>query len=277
VTGFSDADLAALAGLLREAGRAEVMPRFRRLSSDAIRTKSGPLDLVTDADEAAERLITAGLQARFPGCLVVGEEAAAADPALLPRLAGAGLAFVVDPIDGTANYAAGLPLFGIMAAAIVDGAVVASCIHDPVMDESCLARAGAGAWRESYADLPVARTKLRVSPAAPIAAMTGTLAWRFLAPAQRERAIKGAEALQGVWDFRCAAHQYLLLANGRMHFSLYGRLLPWDHAPGWLLHREAGGHAARFDGSAYDPLQTTGGLICAPDAASWSALRAILL
>ena len=78
----------------------------------AVREKTGPLDLVTDADEAAERVMTAGLHRRFPGCVVVGEEAAPADPAQLRALAGAELAFVVDPIDGTANFAAGLPLFG---------------------------------------------------------------------------------------------------------------------------------------------------------------------
>ena len=58
---------------------------------------------------------------------------------------------------------------------------------------------------------------------------------------------------------------------------MYNRLLPWDHAPGWLLHREAGGYSARFDGSRYDPLDSTGGLICAPDEASWQLLCDALL
>ena len=53
--------------------------------------------------------------------------------------------------------------------------------------------------------------------------------------------------------------------------------MPWDHAPGWLLHREAGGYAAHFDGSAYAPKQRTGGLLVAPDRESWAALHAALL
>lgn len=53
--------------------------------------------------------------------------------------------------------------------------------------------------------------------------------------------------------------------------------MPWDHAAGWLLHREAGGHSAHFDGSAYQPTHTSGGLLCAPDAASWQALKTALL
>jgi fructose-1,6-bisphosphatase/inositol monophosphatase family enzyme len=271
---LSPLDLAAVAALLRAAGRTEVMPRFRRLGVDAIRTKSGPLDLVTDADEAAERAIAAALMARFPGCVVVGEEAAAANPDLLGQLTAAPLAFVVDPIDGTANYAAGLPLFGMMVAALGSGAVLAACIHDPVVDESYLALRGAGAWADSAQN---GKRRMRVSAPAPLADMTGTLSWRFLPEPRRSRVISGALGVAGAWDFRCAAHQYRLLADGKCHFSLYHRLLPWDHAPGWLLHREAGGFAARFDGSAYDPLQTGGGLICATDQLSWDRLRDALL
>jgi len=122
--------------LLRAAARSEIMPRFRRLDAAAVWTKSGPLDLVTDADIAAESMITTGLRRLFPGCLVVGEEAAGRDPALLAGLASADLAFVVDPVDGTANFAAGLPLFGTMAAAIVRGEVAAAIIHDPLVDSS---------------------------------------------------------------------------------------------------------------------------------------------
>ncbi len=270
---FTEADLGTLAALLRDAGRSEVMPRFRDLGQDGVRTKSGPLDLVTDADEAAERLITAGLHARFPGCLVVGEEATAADPGLPARIGGAALSFVVDPIDGTANYAAGMPLFAVMGAALRGGQVVGAAIHDPVTDETFLARAGGGAWCRAASG---ARA-LAVSAPAPFGAMTGTVSWRFLPEPRRSLTLRGALGLAGLWDFRCAGHQYRLLAAGQMHFSFYNRLLPWDHAPGWLIHREAGGYSARFDGSAYTPLEHGGGLICAPDRASWNALHEALL
>ncbi|HZH45288.1 MAG TPA: inositol monophosphatase family protein, partial [Roseococcus sp.] len=75
-----------IAALLAEAAQAEIMPRFRRLAAGEVRTKSGPLDLVTEADETAERWIAAGLRARFPKAFILGEEAAAADPSLLGRL-----------------------------------------------------------------------------------------------------------------------------------------------------------------------------------------------
>ena len=271
--GFSAEDQAFLVALLADAGREIVMPGFRAGGARNVRTKSGPLDLVTDADEAAERFITAGLAARFPGCLVVGEEAAAADPGLLTRMREASLVFVVDPIDGTANYAAGLPLFATMAAAIADGALAAAAIHDPVTGETIEARTGQGA-RQNSVD---GTHRLVVCPPTELAAMTGTLSWRYLPHSERELVMRGMLALAGVYDFRCAGHQYRLLANGQLHFSLYNRLLPWDHAPGYLIHREAGGYGARFDGSAYSPFIASGGLICAPDENCFRLLRDALL
>ena len=260
--------------LLRAAARTEIMPRFRKLDTSSVRTKSGPLDLVTDADEAAEAMIADGLARRFPDCLVVGEEAAARDPGLLDRLADAPLAFVVDPVDGTSNYAAGLPLFGTMAAAVVRGEVAASVIHDPLADSSSIAVRGEGAW-EQAAD--GTRHDLRVAASVPVHRMTGAVSWRYLAPALRATVLPNLARLAQAFDFRCAAHEYRMLAAGHCHFLMFNRLMPWDHLPGWLLHREAGGYAARFDGSPYRPGIVDGGLICVPDEASYERLRDALL
>ena len=274
MTLFTLRDLAVVEAVLRDAARAEILPRFRHLGAGDVRANSGPLDLVTAADEAAERVITAALRCAFPGCLVVGEEAATADPALLAGLAGADLAFVVDPVDGTWNFAAGLPLFATMVAAIVRGEVVGAAIHDPVGGDSALALRGEGAWTES----PDGRRQgLRVAAPVPVAEMTGIASWRYLPPGPRATLCRNLPRVAACWDYRCAGHEYRLLAGGQCHFLLFNQLWPWDHAPGWLLHREAGGYAARFDGRPYSPTVTTGGLICAPDAASWQALRSALL
>jgi fructose-1,6-bisphosphatase/inositol monophosphatase family enzyme len=264
----------SVADLLREAARTEIMPRFRRLAAGAVRSKTGPLDLVTDADEGAERIIAAGLSARFPGCLVVGEEGAAADPGLLGRLADADLAFVVDPVDGTANFAAGLPLFGCMVAAILRGEVVAGWIHDPLGDDTAVALRGEGAWTEASdgTEMP-----LRVAPPTPLGRMLGDLSWTYLPEPLRTRVASRLPLLAGAVGLRCAAHAYRTLASGHLHLLLFHRLMPWDHAAGWLLHREAGGYSAGFDGQPYSPLRHGGGLICVPDVASWGEAKAALL
>lgn len=268
------ADATALAAILADAGRCAIMPRFRRLGSGDVRTKSGPLDLVTEADEAAERQISAALRARFPGALIVGEEAAAADPALLDRLAGTERAIVLDPLDGTFNFANGVPLFAVMAAVLDRGEVALAAIHDPMGGDTALALRGEGAWIERHDST---RIDLHVRAPRPPAEMAGVVSWLFLPEPLRSRVLANLPRVAATWSYRCAGHEYRLAASGGCHFLLYRRLLPWDHAPGWLLHREAGGYSAQFDGTPYSPIRIQGGLICAPDRASWEALREMLL
>ncbi len=270
---IGEAQLTDIVQLVRAAARVEVMPRFRNLQPGMVRAKSGPTDLVTEADEAAEAMIATGLRRLFPGCLVVGEEACAADPALLGRLGEGGLAFVVDPIDGTSNYCAGLPLFGMMAAAVLDGEVVASVIHDPVIDDTAVALRGGGAWGITPAG---GRTRLRVSQPAGPSRMTGCLSWRFMQEPRRSAVLRNMVGLGGVCDYRCAAHEYRMLAAGHCDYLVFNRLMPWDHLPGWLLHQEAGGFSAHFDGSPMRATDTTGGLVCTSDEAGFAALAGML-
>ncbi len=268
-------EIDAVLALLRAVSAREIMPRFRHLASSDVRTKSGPLDPVTVADEAAEKALAAGLLALFPQADVIGEEAVAADPALLRRLKEKGPVWVIDPIDGTSNYAADLPLFGVMLALVEADEVLAGFIHDPVGDDTAVAVQGGGAWMVARDG---ARKPLHVAPAVPVQAMTGFISWRYLPEPQRSYVLQRLDRLASVMDFRCAAHQYRMLAAGHCHAQLFRRLLPWDHAAGYLLHKEAGGYARRFDGAEYRPSEIEGGLLLAPDAASWQALeRALLL
>ncbi len=270
---FTKSDLAELVTLVRAVGRTAVMPHFRSLRPEDVQAKTGPLDLVTVADEAAEAQLTAALLARHPNCVVVGEEATSKDASLLDRIADAELCFILDPIDGTSNFAAGLPLFGMMLAVTRFGRTVGAIIHDPVGDDTAVALDGQGAWlerRDSGVEM------LSVAAPAPLGEMSGALSWRFMPEPTKSQVCARLPRLAGAWDYRCAAHQYRLAASGGCHFSVYSRLLPWDHAAGELLYREAGGYAARLDGSPYSPASTEGGLILAPDQASWTALHGAL-
>jgi hypothetical protein len=107
--------------------------------------------------------------------------------------------------------------------------------------------------------------------------MVGAVSWGFMPPLRKAHVLPRLARLAGTLNFRCAAHEYRLAATGGAHLLVYNRLMPWDHAAGVLLHAEAGGHARRFDGSAYTALTHDGGLICAPDEASWEAAREALL
>jgi fructose-1,6-bisphosphatase/inositol monophosphatase family enzyme len=267
-------DLHQVGDVLARAARAEIMPRFRKLTEAQIRQKTSAFDIVTDADEAAEALITAGLRAAFPGALVIGEEGTHRDPALLQAVATADLAFLVDPIDGTRNFKSNLPLFGVMAAATVRGEIVAGVIHDPVCRDWAYARRGEGAWIE---DEDGSRIALRTAPPAPVSKMEGIVGTAFLPEPLRSRVNVNLSRLATSTWLRCCAHEYRLAASGHCHLLFYSKLMPWDHAAGWLLHQEAGGFSAHFDGTAYRPTHLGGGLICAPDEASWRLARDALL
>ncbi|MCS6853181.1 MAG: inositol monophosphatase, partial [Elioraea sp.] len=153
-----------VARALAEIAQAEILPRFTRLEAGEVRSKTGPHDLVTVVDEAAERAVEAALERLVPGVPVVGEERASADASLLAGIGAAEAVFVCDPLDGTANFAAGLPLFGTMLALIRRGEPVAAWIHDPIRRDTAIALRGEGAWIE---DDHGRRRDLRVASAVP--------------------------------------------------------------------------------------------------------------
>lgn len=266
-------ELRRIGTVLADAAQVEVMPRFRRLSPEAINRKSSPRDLVTDADEAAERFIIAKLTKLYPGAIMVGEESAARNPALLNMLVDADLAFLIDPIGGTRNFVAGLPLFGMMIAICHRGDVLAGVIYDPITHDWSMAIRGEGAWSEAADGT---QTLLKVAQPAPPEEMDGMIVTAYLPDALRQTVNSNLGALGATASLRSVAHEYRLAASGHCHIMLYNRLDPWEHAAGWLLHREAGGFSAHFDASPYKPTHRSGGLLYAPDVGSWHATRRAL-
>lgn len=255
--------------LLAEASERAVMPRFRQLREGDVIEKAKD-ELVTVADREAEALIEHGLLALWPGSRVVGEEACAANPALLQGL-DQGRVWLVDPLDGTGNFVAGRPVFAVMASLLVEGEAVGAWVFNPVSGERWLAQQGGGCHRDGQ--------RMRVPAAAvPLGEARGAVLTRFLPHALRERVEAGlgrvGEALPGQ---RCAGVEYPAIVTGQQQFAMFYRTLPWDHVPGSLLLQEAGGHAARYDGSAYRAGDGGVGLLSAADEPLWQALRAALL
>lgn len=267
---FDDQAIDWLAELLADAARTEIMPRFRRLGEGDIRQKTSAADLVTEADVNAERLITARLRQRYPQAVIVGEEACSDDPALLRGLGDAELAFVIDPVDGTFNFASGVPLFGVMLGVVVKGETVAGIIHDPVGKDWLIGARGAGSHiRHAYGSLE----KVHVAKPVPMSQTTGAVSWQYMPEPERSRLARNQTKSLSQFGYRCAAHEYRLLASGHAHFVVYNKLMPWDHLAGVLIHAEAGGYTRRIDGSAYLPSHLDGGILVAPDEESWREIR----
>lgn len=251
-----------VSAILRAVSETEILPRFRRLGeADSWKKDSG--GVVTVADEAAEAFLDRALTGLLPGSVTVGEEAVAADPAILGRLSGEAPVWLIDAIDGTSNFAKGDAEFGVMVALVADGDTRMGWIHDPVGGRTAVAESGAGAWLDGR--------RLGVGAPAPLESMHGILGARF----RRDRAL--CERFGAVAGISCAAHDYLRLCGGAVHFSYYRRLNPWDHAAGSLMHREAGGCNGGLDGTRYRPGEPPAeGLLLAPDEDSWAGLAAVL-
>jgi fructose-1,6-bisphosphatase/inositol monophosphatase family enzyme len=255
-----------VADLIREVAATVVLPRFRHLSAGEVQQKS-PGDLVTVADQEAERALTRGLTALLPGSIVVGEEGVAAEPALLERVGDDGPVWIVDPVDGTNNFAAGKTPFAVMVALARDGELVASWILDVVGDHLMVAEAGSGAYQDGV------RVKTRTdNPGA--AGLRGVVAGRYLPPPLRAVAAANAPKLGEVTRGRhCAGYEYPAVATDEQQFALFWRILPWDHAPGVLIIREAGGTVRHLDGSGYHPSDSEHGLLVAPNDDVWHTVR----
>jgi myo-inositol-1(or 4)-monophosphatase len=267
---ISDKDILFLGDSVREAARAEIMPRFRNLGTADVSEKTSAIDLVTEADVHAEHRITAALKGRFPAALVVGEEAYDADRSVVPALADAELAFVVDPVDGTFNFAAGLPVFGTMLAVTIRGETVAGIIHDPVLGDTVTAIKGAGAYLTRQDGQS---SRLKVAEPAALNQMVGGISWGHMDDPDRSRICSNLAKIRMTFAFNCSAYEYWMVASGKLHFIGHAKLMPWDHLAGVLAHQEAGGHTAKFDGTPYRPGETTGGIISAPDRDSWQLIR----
>ena len=248
--------------LMRFVSERTILPRWRNLGeSDVIEIAHD--DLVTVADREAEAFLAEALAKLAPDVPIVGEEAAHADPSVLDRLSGP--CWIVDPIDGTHNYAHGRTPFGIMVALADAGETIAGWIYDPVQKRFCHARRGEGAFVDG--DRVSARSTGNEPPIAAISVI-------FL-DEDRRRAVAEhvAPHYEVVETPRCAAEQYPRLALGQNDVSFFERTLAWDHAAGVLFLNEAGGKVCRPDGSPYrvDEIDRTG-MIGAASPALWDGL-----
>lgn len=263
-------DITILADLLRQAAKTEILPRFRRLGAGDIRVKTEATDLVTEADEQAERMLKAEAARLWPDAVFIGEESVAADPDLLGKLQGADLAIIVDPVDGTFNFAAGMPAFGVMASVVAKGETVAGIIFDPMGDDWVMAEKGGGAWLRRPSG---EAERLKSTTSVALEHMTGFASTGFLDKSKRAKIMGNLAKVKFAANYRCAAHEYRTFAGGHVHYLMYNKLMPWDHLAGTLISQEAGAYAARFDGSAYLPHHVDGGLLIATDRDAWDLLR----
>lgn len=223
------------------------MPRFRQLSADEIDQKSGPHDLVTDADRLAEKYLTAALTALLPGSVVVGEEAVHADPTTYEAIRGTAPVWIVDLVDGTRQF-----------------------VHGDLVLHAGRARPGRRGARVDVRARPGRVRHRDPRPGGRARRRTAALRFARARPRSRRRdlppglhhgrAEAGAPrpARRGVVPRHCgsAGLEYLAIARGELDATAFSWEAAWDHAAGLLLVEEAGGAHLTLRG---EPFRVTGG------------------
>ena len=239
--------LDALSVLVRDVARAELLPRFaaREAAPSAEqagveRFVKGDGSVVTAADHAMQERLTTELARRWPQFALLGEEMSGAAHASLMPQAQDGL-WCLDPLDGTTNYAAGVPFFGVSLALLkIDGPVL-GLVYDPLRDECFTAERGRGAWRNGVA--------LRATTVAPdeLRRCLAVVDFKRL-PRPLAAALGSAPPYGSQRNFGACSLEWCWLAAGRFHLYLHGGQKLWDYAAGSLIAAEAGIPTATLDG-----------------------------
>ncbi len=230
-------DLQEIAALVRSTAQEELLPRFASV------TRQFKMDgsVVTVADSAMQTRLQAALAKRWPKYRLLGEEMTAEEQTALIRGPGAGL-WVLDPLDGTSNFAAGVPFFSVSLALLLDGESMLGVVYDPTRDECFTAEKHCGAWLngEPLQDPGQALPLKQAIAAVDCKRLPLDLATRFAQePPYASQRSFGSVALDWSW-----------VAAGRFHVYLHGRQKLWDYAAGHLILTEAGGYSCTLDGES---------------------------
>lgn len=261
-----------VAGYIREVAADKILPRWQQLADHEIETKTGPTDLVTIADKEAEIDLTRIFEDILPGSLVLGEEAVSQNETSIGLLGEEdGYVWVIDPVDGTLNFAEGREKFGTIVSLAYKGEIIQGWILDIPNDRIAMGEKGSGVQLEDKrVTYPVMTEKLNET--------RGFISRKFLPSKMRDELKPVLESEFGnVETYLCCAHEYLDILNGEAYFSMYSRIRPWDHQAGAMMLREAGGHVRKWDGSAYKAKDQRGGIICTPDENTWQEIYDLLL
>ena len=252
--------------MIREVAEAAILPRFQNLQAHEIDTKSGPQDLVTAADIEAEAMLKKMIEHTYPNALLIGEESVARGEVDLTKLYQdpPEHLFIVDPVDGTWNFAHGEDVFCVMMAYVHKGQGAIGWIYDPLKETGMIAERGQGAYEDGK------KLNCKNTPLSEAKGFIGMKYW----PKKVHALLEASSADAGeVSTLRCAGQEYLRLCRGVYNFAIYTKLNPWDHLAGTLAVREAGGRVALMDGGEYEFGRESGPLITAASQQLWDDVK----
>lgn len=257
--------------IIRECAKKYIIPRYKNLKDDDVKSKTSPRDLVTIADIEAEYYLQEQIPKAVSNAVVIGEESISRGEytrADINDLTDETL-FVVDPVDGTGNFVRGSEKFAVMVAMVKDRQCLGAWIYDPINDLMTTAQKGQGAYTNE--------TRIKVSNYTSTSDLSGYASLRYMKTEMKQHFQSNAGDVQLLDSIACAAHMYLDVAHGRQDFTIFTRLKPWDHLPGILICQEAGGFALNWDSTPYTIDTQHTGIICTNGENTWNSLHSMFI
>lgn len=232
---MNQSELQELITLVREQAQQHIMSRFRQVDYRLKRDGS----VITEADTAMQNALLQHLQHNWPDYALLGEEMTPEQQAQLLSSPGEGL-WIVDPLDGTSNFASGIPIFSVSIALIQHQQVTMGLIYDPVRDECFSALSDQGAWlNEQVLKLDDNRSELKQCIA--------QVDLKRL-PKSMAVALADTHPYASQRNFGSGALDWCWLAAARSQLYVHGGQKLWDYAAGHLILKEAGGYSQTFEG-----------------------------
>jgi len=250
--------------IIRQAAEEIICPHFQNLSSESIRTKTNDNDLVTIADEESEAFLAKNLSKLLPQSMVLGEESYFKNPGDQACLASDKPVWIIDPVDGTANFAKGSPVFGVIVSLVIHCETIAGWIFDPIQDRMFSAKRGEGVIRNGKQVLVKKPGERQTTE------LIGCIGQKRRTPYKD----KFAELIRS----GCSAHDYMAICEGSLDFRFFKSLNPWDHAAGTLMVSELGGCARLMSENNYTPVfHKKDTLLVTRKSDEWGPIHRILM
>jgi len=228
-------DLTAVEAIVINAAKQELMPRF----THSAREYKSDGSIVTEADHAVQQSIENSLKAQWPEYCFVGEEMSEEEQTALLNTKGQGV-WCLDPVDGTSNFAGGIPFCAVSLSLLKDGEVLMGIVYDPMRDECFTAIKGKGSWLNGE---PLGH---RI-PEPPLAKGIGLIDLKRLPRALAIRIID-EKPFSSQRNIGAVALEWCWIAAGRCHVYLHGRQRIWDYGAASLVLHEAGGYSMTLEG-----------------------------
>jgi len=230
-----EAILDRVKNIVAECASDEIMPRFERVAAAVKQDGS----VITEADLAMQNRVKTALQLSWPEIGFVGEEMSPEEQQQQFTQSQHGV-WILDPLDGTSNFAAAIPFFSVSIALIKNGEVILGLVYDPVRDEMFSAVKGQGAY--------INNQPLRAKPySLPLQKSIGVIDFKRLHKDLANR-LAQSPPYASQRSFGSVALDWCWIAAGRGHVYLHGNQKLWDYAAGWLILNEAGGYSCTLEG-----------------------------